>query len=326
MKVAIIGCGLIGTKRAAALGRHQLLIAADTILSRADDLSKQHKGSLATANWQQAAAHGDVDIVIVATTPNVMPEIVAESLRHGKHVLVEKPAARRAEEMDALIALAGQSGRQVRVGFNHRSHPALMKAHELIQTDRIGELMFIRGRYGHGGRLGYEKEWRADPEIAGGGELLDQGTHLIDLSRWFLGDFDCVSGFCHTYFWDMPVEDNGFMMLRTKRNQVAWLHASCTEWKNMFSFELYGQTGKRQVDGLGGSYGTERLTLYKMLPQMGPPEVETWKFEEVDRSWGLEFESFVEDIEARRVTSPNLQDAQECLRIVGQLYASSRFC
>lgn len=134
------------------------------------------------------------------------------------------------------------------------------------------------GRYGHGGRLGYEKEWRADPTIGGGGELLDQGLHLIDLSRWYLGDFVHVDGYVKTYFWQMPVEDNGFMMLRTKRDQVAWLHVSWTEWKNTFSLEIYGKSGKLQIDGLGGSYGMEQLALYRMHQNMGPPETTIWQF------------------------------------------------
>src|SRR6185295_2401631 len=158
------------------------------------------------------------------------------------------------------------------VGFNHRFHPALQKAREIVDTGALGPLMFIRGRYGHGGRTGYDREWRADPAISGGGELIDQGVHLIDLARWFLGEFPVVEGHAGTYFWDMAVDDNAFLSLRTKANQTAWLQASCTEWKNMFSFEIYGRDGKLQVDGLGGSYGVERLSYYKMLPKMGPPE------------------------------------------------------
>ena len=125
-------------------------------------------------------------------------------------------------------------------------------------------------RYGHGGGPGYDREWRADPEIAGGGELLDQGVHLIDLARWFCGDFTEVAGHVATYY-ECPVEDNGFALLKTADGRVAWLHASCTEWKNLFSFEIFGRVGKLQIDGLGGSYGAERLTFYRMLPEMGPP-------------------------------------------------------
>ena len=155
----------------------------------------------------------------------------------------------------------------------------------LCDAGALGPLLYLRGRYGHGGRLGYDREWRADPAVAGGGELLDQGVHLIDLSRWFLGDFVEVAGRVGTYFWNMPVEDNGFSVLRTAAGQVAWLHASCTEWKNLFCFEIFGRDGKLQIDGLGGSYGVERLTFYRMLPQMGPPETTIWEYPGEDLSW-----------------------------------------
>src|SRR4029077_2285680 len=102
----------------------------------------------------------------------------------------------------------------------------------------------------HGGGLGYDREWRSAPAIAGGGEMLDQGVHLIDLARWFLGDFVSVTGEVANYFWIWEVEDNGFALLKNSAGQVAWLHASCTEWKNLFSLEIYGKTGKLQIDGL----------------------------------------------------------------------------
>src|SRR5205823_5892688 len=122
----------------------------------------------------------------------------------------------------------------------------------------IGEIMFLRGRYGHGGRIGYDREWRADPQRAGGGELIDQGVHMIDLARCFLGEFEHVTGHAATYFWDMQVDDNAFLLLRTSEDHAAFLHVSCTEWKNLFSLEIYGRGGKLQIDGLGGSYGVER--------------------------------------------------------------------
>src|ERR1700732_3504221 len=155
--------------------------------------------------------------------------------------------------------------------------------------------MFIRARYGHGGRVGYDREWRADPKLSGGGELIDQGVHLIDLANWFLGGFAIIEGHAATYFWDMPVDDNAFLNLRTASGQTAWLHVSCNEWKNLFSFEIYGRTGKLNMAGLGCSYGMERLTYYKMLPQMGPPEAKVWEYPDEDDSWKLEMEEFVKD-------------------------------
>jgi predicted dehydrogenase len=196
---------------------------------------------------------------------------------------------------------------------------------EIVDAGEIGELMFLRARYGHGGRLGYEQEWRAQPELSGGGELIDQGVHLIDLARWFLGDFLEVDGFAHTYYWDMPVDDNAFMLLKTEDQRAAYLHVSCTEWKNTFSFELYGRNGKLQVDGLGGSYGVERLTWYKMLPEMGPPETLSWEYPMRDNSWQVEMNQFRQDIELGRQPQPGLTDAVAVLQIVESIYQKSGY-
>jgi predicted dehydrogenase len=184
--------------------------------------------------------------------------------------------------------------------------------------------MFIRGRYGHGGRLGYDREWRADPKVAGGGELLDQGVHLIDLARWFLGDFAQVQGCAPTFFWDMPVEDNGFLLLRTAKGRVAWLHASCTEWKNLVSFEIYGREGKLHIEGLGGSYGVERLAYYHMLPQMGPPETTIWEYPGEGRSWELELMDFESALAGNASRAPGLADAFAALDAVEQIYRNSK--
>ena len=159
--------------------------------------------------------------------------------------------------------------------------------------------------------------------MSGGGELIDQGVHLIDLSRWFLGDFATVNGFAHTYFWPMAVDDNAFMTLRTAREQTAFLHVSCTEWKNLFSLEIYGRSGKLHIEGLGGSYGLERLALYRMLPEMGPPETTIWEYPRGDESWALEFAEFVEDIRLGRQPAAGLADARAALAVVGEIQRQS---
>jgi len=324
LNIAIVGCGFIGQKRARALAGCRLVAAADVDLARARDLAGILPEAVATDDWHQVVARPDVDIVIVATTNNVLAEITLAAVRAGKHVLVEKPAARRAGELDPVIAAVRETGARVRVGFNHRYHPALRKARELFEAGALGEMMFLRGRYGHGGRIGYEKEWRANPELSGGGELLDQGVHLIDLARWFLGDFVEVDGFAHTYYWNMPVDDNGFLLLKTKDCRVAFLHVSCTEWKNLFSLEIYGRQAKLHAEGLGGSYGLERLAYYRMLPKMGPPETTIWEYPMGDTSWEVEFAEFVDDIRLGREPAASLQDAQAALRIVERIYEVSK--
>jgi len=323
MGVAIVGCGLIGKKRSAALAGARLVACADVDLGRAKALAT---GSvMATDDWRRAIDREDVDIVIVATTNDALTEVSRFALERGKHVLVEKPAARHIEELDCLIAAARGSGKLVRVGFNHRYHGALIKAREIAASGALGDMMFVRARYGQGGRIGYEKEWRADPDRSGGGELIDQGVHLIDLARVFLGEFTSVDGFAGTFFWKMPVDDNAFLTLRTAAGQTAFLHASCTEWKNLFSLEIYGKIGKLHVNGLGGSYGLESLAHYRMLPEMGPPETETWEFPPPDRSWETEFAEFLDDIARSRQPAAGLDDARAALAVVQAIYARSGY-
>ena len=323
--VGIIGCGLIGTKRAKALEpAGKLLACADLDVARAENLANVY-GAKVFPDWRALVAHPGIEVVIVATLHDSLAEITRVAIEAGKHVLVEKPAARTVAELKPVMAAAAKYGVKVHVGFNHRYHRSLRKAREIVDSGALGELMFIRARYGHGGRLGYDKEWRAKPELSGGGELIDQGPHLIDLSRWFLGDFTEVQGFAHTYYWDMPVDDNGFMMLKTGQKQTAFLHASCTEWKNMFSLEIYGKLGKLDLSGLGGSYGVEKITWYKMLPEMGPPETISWEFPMEDDSWAVELAEFFEDIRLDRNPTAGLRDAQAALTIVESIYKESGY-
>lgn len=322
MNVGIVGCGLIGKKRADALAGATLVACADTDVERARALAGRFRAR-ATAEWCDIIAANDVDIVVIATPHDQLVPITIAAIRAGKHVLVEKPAARSARELEPVLAEANQHETLVRVGFNHRYHRALRKARELVDSGALGDLMFLRARYGHGGRLGYDKEWRFDAKISGGGELIDQGMHLIDLARWFFGDFPRVSGTARTYYWNTNVDDNAFLMLQTARDQVAWLHASATEWKNTFSMEIYGRVGKLAVDGLGGSYGTERLTFYRMLPELGPPETTAWEYPMADDSWAAEMAEFLDDIRLRRQPAAGLPDALAALRVVAAIYQES---
>lgn len=321
MNVAIIGCGQIGQKRLRSLGsRHRLVAAADTDRERCERFVKASQTQAVAVDWRAAIERSDVDLVIVATTNNWLAPISLAAVEAGKHVLVEKPAACRTEELEQVMAAAARHRRCVEVGFNLRFHPALQKAREIVDSGALGGLTTIRGRYGHGGHLGYDRAWRSDPQVAGGGELIDQGVHLIDLSRWFLGDFTQISGFTASYFWLRSLEDNAFLLLRTAEDHAAWLHVNCAEWKNLFSFEIFGHDGKLQIDGLGGSYGVERLTYYRMLPEMGPPETTIWEYPFEDRSWRLEFDAFVRAIEQGAQPPASLQDAKAALGIVERVY------
>ena len=331
--VALIGCGGVGKKRAAALSGARLIYACDLESSRAADLVRTAPGCEAIGDFEIALRDPAVSVVIVSTLNASLAPISLAAARAGKHVLAEKPGALSSTQLREVQVAASRSGAKVRLGYNHRFHPGLQKARELADAGAIGPLMFLRGRYGHGGQQGYDREWRADPALSGGGELIDQGVHLIDLAAWFLGEFSRVDGHCTTSFWDMPVDDNAFLSLRTAAGQTAWLHASCTEWKNLFSVEIYGFAGKIAIDGLGGSYGPERLALYKMLPQMGPPETTIWDYpasapllgRQADESWACEWRAFLDDIRLDREPLPGLIEGIRTLEIVEQIYRKSGY-
>ena len=196
----------------------------------------------------------------------------------GKHVLVEKPAARTVAELEPLIAAARRRGPP---GARRLQPPLSSGAAEGARARRrrrARPAMFIRGRYGHGGRVGYDREWRADPALSGGGELIDQGVHLIDLARWFLGDFVDVDGVAHTYFWDMPVDDNAFLLLTTPAGRPRCCTSAAPSGRTCSRSRSTAATASSHIDGLGGSYGVERLAHYKMLPEMGPPETTIWEY------------------------------------------------
>jgi predicted dehydrogenase len=291
-------------------------------LSRAQALAKDHNAR-ATTDWRETVESPDVDVVFAATTHDMLAPVAEAAAKAGKHVLIEKPGARCAAELEAVKTAAAKSGALIRIGFNHRYHRAFQKAREIFDRGVLGEMMFIRGRYGHGGRVGYEKEWRAKPEVSGGGEGIDQGMHLVDLARWFLGDFVHVEGYATTYYWDMPVDDNSFYLLRTEKNQMALLHATWTEWKNLFSFEIYGKHAKLEISGLGGSYGVERLAYYQMLPSMGPPDTTIYEYPGPDDSWEREWQAFASDICKSQAPVPGIEDAQAALRVVEEVYRKS---
>ena len=323
--VGIVGCGLIGQKRAKALGESgQLVACADLNVARAESLARINSAKV-FLDWRELVGSPMLDVVIVSTLHDSLAEITLAAVEAGKHVLVEKPAARSAAEIEPVIEAAAKRGVKVHVGFNHRYHRSLRKAKELVDSGVLGDLMFVRARYGHGARIGYDKEWRANPALSGGGELIDQGPHLIDLTRWFLGEITEIQGFAHTYFWDMPVDDNGFMLLKTAKKQVAFLHASCTEWKNIFSMEIYGKLGKLDLSGLGGSYGLEKITWYRMLPEMGPPETLSWEYPMGDDSWAVEIEELFADIRLDREPAAGLRDAQAALKVVESIYRESGY-
>jgi len=323
VKIAILGCGLIGEKRGKQVGENEIVGVFDPIKDRARRLGTD-LGAKVFESEDDLIQKSNADIVIVAAINRQLAPLALKCVKAGKHVLVEKPAAISVTEISELEAAAKSKGVAVKVGFNPRFHPALLKARDLIDQGSLGDLMFARGRYGHGARLGYETEWRNIPEMGGGGELLDQGVHMLDLIYWFFGPLPLQSSYVTTSFWNMKVDDNAVLTVADKK---CWanFHVSCSEWKNTFALEIYGREGKILVAGLGRSYGTETLTYYKMSPKMGPPESQTFQFDQEDRSWELDMKNLIAHLRNKTPLWGDLNSAKYALEQVRAAYRVNGF-
>lgn len=329
LRVAIVGCGLIGAKRAAALSPDDELIACYDVDERASAVLAERHGAKACASLDELLASG-ADVVVVATVHDRLAALAERALQSGAHVLVEKPAGVSSAQIDRLIECRRASGRLVKVGFNHRFHPGIARAAEEVHSGRHGELMYLRARYGHGGRPGYDREWRAEPARSGGGELIDQGMHLLDLTHWLAGPLPLHSALLRTHFWDTPVEDSAALILGetgSRTDPWAMLHVSWTEWKNLFSLEVYCRTAKIQVDGLVRSYGPQRLRIYKMSAELGPPELQQFDYPDEDGSWEREWASFTAAIDAadEGLVCGGLSDAGYAWRQIEAAYADGPY-
>jgi predicted dehydrogenase len=324
MKVGIIGAGLQGERRARAIEESgdELVMVADLEFEKAKNLAYAMKCQ-ATDKWERVALSEDIEAVVICTPPHLHEIMSTVALQQGKHVLCEKPLARNVEEARRMVNAAHVNCVRLKCGFNHRHHPGIVQARDWYEAGNIGEIISIRCRYGIGGRPGYEKDWRMNPEISGGGQLMDQGIHVIDLCRWFLGNFSRILSITSTSFWDIsPLEDNAFVLLYTEEGQTAQFHVSWTEWKNLFSFEILGKDGYITVKGLGGSYGTERITMGKRA-FLEPFHEETVEFHGEDKSWLAEWSEFISAIKNGREPMGNGDDGLEALRVAQAIYESA---
>ena len=326
MRVAIIGAGLQTRRR------------APVILQSPDDELVEIVGTETTPtpgflepfgcdwghDWRNTVARQDVDAILVCTPPHIHAEITIAALKAGKHVLCEKPLCRTVEEAQAMLAAARDADRTLKCGFNHRHHPAILDARRRFERGEFGRIITARCRYGICGRPGYEKEWRADPARAAGGQFAEQGVHGIDLFRWFLGDLEQVT--CMTsigYFREQPLEDNGMAIFRSADGALASLHSSLTQWKNLFSFEIIGDDGYFTVEGLGGSYGTERLFVGKR-DFNAPFQDLVIEYRGGDGSWQAEWREFKAAIREKREPLGNGIDGLEGVRATLAAYHAGK--
>lgn len=325
INIGLIGCGVVGLRRVNNLPEKFRLIACADINSQ--NFKKiLKKNVFFTKSWKKLLRLKELEAVIIATTHHLHSKILSECVKLNLHAFVEKPGGIKSSATKKIILMQKKNSFQaIRVGFNHRYHPAFLTAKKLVESNKIGKIMYIRGVYGHGGRLDYNKEWRFKKNISGGGELIDKGSHLIDLSRIFLGNLKVNYSKLKNYFWKMKLEDNCFLNLENKYGSTAFLHASCTEWKNKFSFEIFGHNGKIEIDGIGKSYGKEKLILYQMKKSMGKPLKKIFNFEKKDMSWQLELIEFYNDIIKKRLPSSSLIDIYKNLQIINKIYKNDNY-
>jgi predicted dehydrogenase len=324
--VGVVGCGLIGKRRAreaAASPQSRLIGASDVNLASARQTASEYGGH-AFDDWRALVADPAIDVIVIATPNGFLTEIALAALAAGKHVLLEKPMGRNFAEARAIADAAFAARRLVKVGFNHRYHPGIALAHERFAGGAIGALINVRVRYGHGGRPGYEKEWRGNFELAGGGELTDQGVHALDLVHWFAGLPSHLFALTQTAVWPIaPLEDNGFALLRFEGGRVASFHTNWTQWKNLFSLEIFGERGALIVEGLGGSYGVETLTQHERAMQGGAPVTRVERFEGPDESWALEWADFIGALLEGKPYHGGPRDGLAVMAMLRDLYASA---
>jgi predicted dehydrogenase len=310
LRVGIVGSGFIGQKRAAELEVDRLVATYDSVPARARELAAGF-GARATTQLDELLAL-DLDVVVVAVTHDRLAQIACAALESGAHVLLEKPGGIGVADIDRVSQVATAAGRRVHVGFNHRFYPGIAQVVAEAHSGRYGPVMSYRARYGHGGRVGYDQEWRSRFDVSGGGELVDQGMHLLDISYWLMGPLPVHSALVRTNFWEMEVEDNAAVILGQRDSRDSpWglFHVTWTEWKNLFSLEIYCRTAKLRVDGLARSYGPQTLRIYAMKPEMGPPDVEEIAYPPADVSWSKEWAYFRSLVRGAKPTLPDTLDS-----------------
>ncbi len=331
IKVAIAGFGKIGQVRAKELEKNE-----NTQVVAVYDIKKPEKldGSIKFCESFDELLAQDVDAVFVCAFNDVLADYTTQALKAGKHVFCEKPPARTSHELENVIATEKDSGKVLKYGFNHRYHYSVIEAKKLIESGEMGKLLWLRGVYGKAGSIDYHKNWRNYKEISGGGILIDQGIHMLDLMRYFSGqDFTHINSFITTSYWNIEAEDNAFAIMQSDEKITAMLHSSATQWKHKFLLEMCFEEGYINLDGiLSGtrSYAPEKLVVGRrefedITFAMGKPKENTTWFEN-DDSWELEVTEFIDAILGKTtIQNGTSEDAIETLRLVERIYENSGF-
>lgn len=327
VRVAIAGLGKMGITRARELERHP----ASTVVYGYDPNPEVFAAQFPHVNIMDSPeklVQSDVDAVFVCTPNRFTPGIVTAALDAGKHVFCEKPPGRTISDIDNIIAAEKRNpGLKLTFGFNHRYHGGIQEAKRIVDSGRLGEVLWLRGIYGKSGGADFESQWRSKKELVGAGILLDQGIHMIDLFRFFLGDFVEVKSMVSTAYWNIDVEDNAFALMRDTKGRVAMLHSSSTQWKHRFTLEVYLSEGYICVNGILSStrsYGEESVSVARKQlgtgAAQGKPREEILYFD-ADPSWELEVAGFLDNVlNDTPVQSGTSEQALKAMQLVYAIY------
>ena len=326
-KVAVVGYGKMGKIRTSCVkGLPQLQLVAIC-----DPQYKAEVDGLSVVDDFRKVMDFSPDIVFVCIPNKSVPEVVCFFLDRGVHVFCEKPPGRCKEDVALMQEAQDRNpGLKLKFGFNHRYHQAVLDAKTIVDKGRLGKILWLRGVYGKGGGNDYDRNWRNQRDVSGGGILIDQGIHMVDLFRFFCGEFEEVKSFIGEHFWPVGVEDNAFVMMRNHQGQVGMLHSSATQWKYMFSLDIYLEKGYITISGILSStrnYGVETLKIARCLYDEGgyplPNPEESINYYDEDNSWALELEEFVTSIEqGAQVKVGSVQEAYQTMCLIEHIYAA----
>jgi predicted dehydrogenase len=327
-KVGIIGYGTMGKIRHQAID--EVGIAEVIAISEPEIGSEFH--SIPNLTHKEILHHSEIDAIVICTPNFLNKKLTIEALNAGKHVFCEKPPAFTGADMLEIRDVEVKSGKKLMYGFNHRHHDSIIHMKESIDSGEYGKVLWLRGRYGKSVTEDYFKQWRAKKEMAGGGILIDQGIHMLDLFLYLSGDYDIVKAEVSNLYWNMDVEDNAFVILKdSSTGKVASLHSTMTQWRHLFSLEIFLEKGYMVLNGLitsTMSYGEEVLSIAK---NRSTAPAATWKDEVKtqyidNNSWRYEMTHFFNYIEKDiPVEIGSSGDALKLMNIIDKVYEQKDF-
>jgi predicted dehydrogenase len=329
LKVGIAGYGIVGKRRHQYINEHPSLVVTAVC---EQNFSSNHSElpEVSCFNNYHDLLKEDLDILFVCLTNNVAAEVTIAGLQKGLHVFCEKPPGMNVDEIKKVIEVEKQNPKlKLKYGFNHRYHDSIREALKIVQSGQLGNIINVRGIYGKSRVIPFSGGWRSKRELAGGGILLDQGIHMLDLMRLFCGEFVDVKSYVSNSFWKHDVEDNAYAMMKDEKGRIAMITSSATQWQHKFNLEIFLTEGYIELFGIlsgSKSYGEERIVYGKRDEESdnGQMESTTIKFLQ-DNSWRDEIFEFAEAIiNDKQVISGTSNDALQTMKLVYTIYYNDK--